>query len=337
MGILTGDPAPIGPVVLFGELLLRLDTPGHQRFAQASHLDATFTGGEANVGVALSQWGIRSRLASTVPAHDIGDACLNHFRRYGVETSHVLRGGERLGILFVENGASQRGSKVIYDRQHTSFRNLAPDELNWAEILADASWLHVTGTVPAFGPHLREILADALRVARGMSVPISFDCSYRSALWSENEAAEVFPGIVRECDLLIGSEDDAHRFLGVRSTGDACLRETLEKYDLHWVAFTTREVLPTGVNRYAAAVYNGDGVHRSPMHEMTVVDRIGAGDAFAAGLIRGLLLNEPMQETVNFATAAAVLKHSIPGDFLLCRAEEVEQLAGGERVGRVQR
>ncbi|MCA8997812.1 MAG: sugar kinase [Planctomycetaceae bacterium] len=327
----------IGPVVLFGELLMRLDTPDHRRFPQSSSFQATFTGGEANVGVALSQWGIPAKLVSAVPKHDLGDACLNHFRQYGVSTSEVLRMGERLGLLFVENGTSLRGSKVIYDRLNTSFRSLQPGQIDWPDVLSDASWLHVTGTAPACGANVREVLNEAFAFAREWSVPISFDCAYRSALWSEDEAAAVFPEIVKQVDVLIGSEDDAKRFLGVDATGEESLHAVRETYDLRCVTYTERDILPTGVNRYRALAACESEVCRSETFEFTVIDRIGSGDALVAGLIRGLLCGHPIGETLDFAAAAAAFKHSIPGDFLLCSSTEIERLARGVGIGRVQR
>lgn len=327
----------ISPVVTFGELLLRLDAPDRKRIVQADSLAVSFTGGEANVAVALAQWGLPARIVSRVPDHELGRACVNHFRRYGADVSEVLRGGERLGILFVEPGASQRGSKVIYDRMQTSFRTLQPGDLDWEGILDDAGWLHFTGTAPAVGEGVREVLREGLTAARRKGVPISFDCSFPSSLWSVDEAAQVFPPLMEFVDLFVGSERDAVQFFGIDETGPESLAALRDRYGLQSVAYTQRAVSPTGTHRYSATVLEGDELCRGPEYEIDVVDRIGTGDAFAAGLIRGRLLGHPLSGTVRFATAAAVLAHSIPGDFALLSAEEVERLADGTDVGHVRR
>lgn len=325
------------PVITFGELLMRLDAPGERRLVQADSFDVSFTGGEANVAVALAQWGLPARIVSKVPEHELGEACLNHFRRYGADVQNVIRGGERLGILFVEMGASQRGGKVVYDRLQTGFRSLRPGELDWEAILIDAGWFHFTGTAPAVGEHVREVLREGLAAAKRLKVPVSFDCSFRSTLWSEKEAAEVFPSLMEYVDMFIGSSRDAELFFGVTDDGRESLSSLQQKYGLACVAYTERRVEPTGINHYSALVLDGGEFYASPTYAIQVVDRIGAGDAFAAGLIRGRLLGQLSRDTVEFATAAAVLKHSIPGDFALLRVGEIDQLARGGAVGQIRR
>jgi 2-dehydro-3-deoxygluconokinase len=320
---------PRQTVLTFGELLLRLDASGHERFVQAAHYRASFTGGEANVAVALAGWGLDTRLVSRVPGHAIGDACLNHFRRYGVDTSHVLRGGERLGILFVETGASQRPPQVIYDRLHSAFRELRAVDLDWDRVYANAAWLHVTGTAPAVGDPVRQTLYEALRQAKARGLRVSFDCSYRSALWSVTEAAVVLQSLLEFVDVFIGSESDARQFFDIHSTGEACLKEFRERFGLTCVAFTDRIIRPDGTHVYSATTVDATRVCASRVYDIHVVDRIGAGDAFAAGLIYGLLSKQPLPEATEFAVAAGVLAHTIPGDFALVTVQEVEHLATG--------
>lgn len=324
-------------VLCFGELLLRLDAPPPKRLVQAATLIPTFTGGEANVAVALSHWDIPAAVISKVPAHEIGQACVNQFRHYGVNINHVHRGGERLGILFVETGASQRGSKVIYDRLHTSFRTLDPAEFDWPAILSDAAWFHFSGTAPAIGDNVRGALLNALSQAKALNIPVSFDCSYRSTLWPLDEARRVLPPLLEFVDVYFGSESDLTTFFDIGEPGRAGIAAFQQRYNIETVAFTERVVTDTGVNRYHGLLAKGADVVESRVYDIDVVDRIGAGDAFAAGVIRGLLHEDPLLVIVEFATAAAVLKHSIPGDFALLNAAEVESLVAGAATGRVQR
>ncbi|QDT33366.1 sugar kinase [Thalassoglobus polymorphus] len=323
-------------VAHFGELLLRLDTPGHQRFVQASSFGLTFTGGEANVAVALQQWGLKTSIASAVPANDLGEMCLNHLRRYGVNTDSVIRSGNRLGILYVESGAGQRGSQVIYDRDATSFRELEPGMIDWEAFLKNAGLFHFTGTA-LVGPGTRNLLFEGLRVAKEKKIPISFDPSYRSQLWSLDEAKKVFCEVLPSVDIFLGSEADASTFFGVEASGDEALTALAAKYNLQWVAFTDREVDEMGVNHYSARLSNGATVFKSSTYQTVSVDRIGTGDAFAAGIIRGFLIQQQPEETLNFATAAAVLKHTIPGDFAFLSVDEVESLMNGQGIGKVKR
>ncbi|HUQ70922.1 MAG TPA: sugar kinase [Planctomycetaceae bacterium] len=325
------------PVICFGELLLRLDAPRYERLVQAATLSPTFTGGEANVAVALLQWGQPAAIVSKVPAHELGQACVNQFRRYGVDTQHVQRGGDRLGVFFVETGASQRGSKVIYDRQHSSFRTLDPAEFDWATILDNAAWFHFSGTAPALGGNVRQALADALSAAKSRRIPVSFDCSYRSTLWSIDEARRVLPPLLEFVDVYFGSESDLPTFFDVTVPGRNGISAFQQRYGIDTVALTDRTVTETGVNRYWGLLARGDEVVESRAYDIDVVDRIGAGDAFAAGVIRGLLRGDPLPASVEFATAAAVLKHSIPGDFALVSIAEIAASAANATTGRVQR
>ncbi|MDZ4686880.1 MAG: sugar kinase, partial [Planctomycetaceae bacterium] len=287
--------------------------------------------------VALSQWGQPAAIVSKVPAHELGQACVNQFRRYGVDTQHVRRGGDRLGLFFVETGASQRGTKVIYDRLHSSFRTLDPAEFDWPTILDGAAWFHFSGTAPALGDNVRRSLTDALAAAKSRRIPVSFDCSYRSTLWSIDEARRVLPPLLESVDVYFGSESDLTTFFDVTKTGRDGIAAFRQRYGIDTVAFTERTVTETGVNRYWGLLARGDEIVESRAYDIDVVDRIGAGDAFAAGVIRGLLRSDPLASTVEFATAAAVLKHSIPGDFALVGVAEVEALVAGAATARVQR
>jgi 2-dehydro-3-deoxygluconokinase len=318
---------PPPTVIAFGELLLRLDPPRHERIVQAGSFRASYTGGEANVAVALAGWGVPTRLLSRVPEHALGEACLNHFRRYGVQTDHVVRGGERLGILFVEPGVSQRAPQVIYDRQHSAFRDLRSADVDWDALYAGAGWLHVTGTAPAVGETVRRTLLTAMEQAKMRGLRVSFDCSYRCGLWSLEQAAAVLPPLLEFVDLFLGSESDARQFFGIRATGADCLQEFRERYRLSCVAWTDRTIRPDGVHVYSGIVADAAQTCASRTFEIDVVDRIGAGDAFAAGVIRGLVTGQPLRDTAEFAVAAAVLAQTIPGDFALVTVPEVQRLA----------
>lgn len=324
-------------VVVFGELLMRLDAANSNRFLQTNQFEASFTGGEANVAVALAQWGLDSHIVSRVPNHAIGQACVNHFRRYGVQTESILRGGDRLGLFFVELPVPPRNGEVIYDRDATAFRTLQPDQVAWDAILADASWFHFTGTAPAIGDNVRDVLREGIRTAQELGIPISFDCGYRSQLWSIEEAAAVLPEFLAAADVFIGSEHDARTFFKINSGGVDSLRELSEHYALRTVAYTTRQISTTGVHQYQAIVFQDGETVTSRVHELIPLDRIGTGDAFAAGLILSQLREETLQDTVELATAAAALTHSIHGDFALLSIEEVESLAQGDANNRIRR
>lgn len=323
-------------VTLFGELLLRLDTPDHQRLEQADSLQVSYTGGEANVAVALSQWGVESSLVSAVPLNALGTACLNHFRRYGVNTNSVILSGDRLGTLYVEKGAGQRGTRVTYDREATSFRKIKPKDINWQRILETSSWIHFTGTA-LVSPSTRETLITGFQIARDLKIPISFDVSYRSKLWTIDEATEAFQKVIENVDLLIGSELDASTFFGIKKTGEQALQELHQKYELKWTAFTDRRSDEFGRNFYSANLFDGETVIKSDEQQTFNIDRIGTGDAFAAGLIYGLLNNHSGKLVVDFATAAAVLKHTIPGDFALLQLSEIEDFLQGNSKGKISR
>jgi len=324
-------------LVAFGELLLRLNTRDFERFVQAGELTARYTGGEANVAVALALWGHETFAVSKVPAHEIGQACVNDLRRYGVNTDWVVRGGERLGILYVETGASQRPSNVIYDRDFSSFRGVEPQEFDWDAILTGKDWLHFTGTAPALGPRVVCVLEEALRTARRLGVSVSFDCNYRSTLWSVEEARAVLPRLMPSVDLFVGSSHDAQALFDVPGSPAESPARLREKFGFRRVAYTVRQSPSASFNLLGGLLCDAAGCCASRVYEMHVVDRIGGGDAFTAGLLHGIASGWEPQKIVEFAAAASCLKHSIPGDFNLVSLEEVRHLAETGEAGRVRR
>lgn len=333
-------------VVTFGELLLSLSVEGYGRLTQAEVFRARYTGAEANSAVSLAHFGVEAFVVSKVPSHDIGQACVNALRRYGVRTDYIVRGGDRLGVLYMEAGASQRPTKVIYDRAPSSFRQVTPDDFDWNAILTGKDWFHFSGTAPALGPAVVEVLVGGLAAAKRLGLRVSCDCNYRSKLWSMEEAGHVLTPLLEYADVLICGKDDPQRIFGIRpereglSDAERCehLAELVRKrFNLRNVAMTFREPFSASLNGYAAMLCSDEGVCRSRYYEIQIVDRVGTGDAFAAGLIFGLISEYESQHTIDFATAAACLKHSIPGDFNLASREDVEQLLAGDSSGRVQR
>jgi 2-dehydro-3-deoxygluconokinase len=338
-------------VVGFGELMLRLNPPGQQRLIQADAFEIRYTGAEANVAVMLAGLGFDTFAVSRVPGHELGQACVNFLRRFGVNTDHVARGGDHLGIMYLEAGAAQRGSKVIYDREHTAIRDAKRDEFDWDTILADADWFHFSGTAPALGDNVRAVLMDGLTVARERGVTVSCDLNYRAKLWSPEEAQPVMTGLMQYVDVLIGNEEDAAKVFGITAEGSDIVRgdlvltsyekvatELARAFDLRYVATTLRTSISASINHWAGMLYDGTRHYVSRSYEIhPVVDRVGGGDSFSAGLIYGLLRGLDMQSCVEWAAAASCIKHSIPGDFNLVSEQEVETLLGGDASGRVQR
>jgi 2-dehydro-3-deoxygluconokinase len=324
-------------MVAFGEMLLRLDTFGFERFVQAEAFRARYTGGEANVAMALAQWGVATRAVSKVPSHEIGQACVNMLNRYGVNTRFIVRGGQRLGVLYVETGASQRPSKILYDREGSAIRDIAPGEFDWPSILEGQDWLHVTGTAPALGPKVRRALEEALQTAKRLGATVSFDSNYRSTLWTLEEAKSVLPGLMQYVDVFVGTSHDAEFLFDIRGSLAESAAAMRERFGFRRVAYTLRQSPNASVNRFAAALFDAEGCATSREYEMQMVDRIGGGDAFTAGLIYGTLSQWDAQRTVEFAAAAGCLKHSIPGDFLIASIDEVMQLVETGEAGRVRR
>jgi 2-dehydro-3-deoxygluconokinase len=324
-------------VVTFGELLLRLDTRGYERFVQSEGFGARYTGGEANVAAELAQWGVETFAVSKVPDHEIGQACVNYLRRFNINTDWVLRGPGRLGILYVEIGASQRPSKVVYDRDHTCFRSIRRGELDWDAILRGKDWFHFTGTAPALGPNVLAALKDGLRAAKRKKVTVSFDCNYRSTLWKREEAARVLKGLMEYVDVFVGTHHDARTMFGIDAQPAESAALLRRRFGFRAVAYTLREGASASANRFGGLLCDAKGCDVSRSYDMQMVDRIGGGDAFTGGLIYAVMSGWLRRKAIEFAAAAGCLKHSIPGDFSLVSLDEVHALVGGDGSGRVQR
>lgn len=342
-------------IVLFGEIMLRLKSPGFERLLQSPVLEATFGGGEANVAVSLAQFGLSPSYVSVVPPNSIGDACVAFLRGKGVDTTSIQRGGTRLGLYYLEAGANQRPSKVIYDRAYSSIVEASPDSFDWDALLHAAGWLHVTGIAPALSETVARIVLQAMQAARRMSVKISIDYNYRKNLWKYGRTApEVMPGLVRLADVGIANEEDVQLALGidVKSSGNGggaghlepdryrlLCEKVLEAYpNLTHQAITLRESFSADRNGWSACLHNRREFMVSTHYEITdIVDRVGAGDAFAAGLIYALTSGQSDRDALEFAAAASCLKHSIPGDMNFSTVAEVCQLVTGGGSGRIQR
>lgn len=338
-------------MIAFGELMLRLNPPGNERIVQASSFEVRYTGAEANVAVMLVGLGVRASCVSKVPDTEIGQACINYLRRFGIDTQYVVRGGGRLGLFYLEAGASQRPSKVIYDRDQSALRDALPSEFDWDAIFEDADWFHFSGTAPALGDAVRAVLRDGLLAARSKGIRVSCDLNYRARLWSPSEARTVMTSLMPYVDVLIGNEEDAEKVFGIRAEGSDVVRgelnltsheqvaaELARRFDLRYVATTLRRSVSASVNHWAGILFDGSEHYVSRSYEINpVVDRVGSGDSFSAGLIFGLLQNLSSQDCVEFAAAGSCLKHSIPGDFNLVSLQEIEMLLAGDSSGRVQR
>ena len=339
-------------VVTFGEIMLRLSPPGVERLLQSPRLSATFGGAEANVAVSLAHWGLDSVYVTRVPAHAVGEAAVRVLRAEGVRTDFIQRGGRRLGIYFAETGASQRPSTVVYDRAGSSVSEMTPDAIDWPRVLAGARWLHLTGVTPALGPNVAACAAAAVEAARQAGVTVSIDLNYRRTLWTEAEAQATMRPLVQGADLVIGNEEDVQAALGLRVEGvdvgagridpdayrDVAAAVSRELGPLR-VAITLRESRSASDNGWSAVLWDATSstLLTSQRYDVRVVDRIGAGDAFAAGLVYGLARGGATDAALRFAVAAGALKHTIPGDFNRVSVEEVDRLAAGRGSGRVVR
>lgn len=348
----TSDKHMLQKIVTLGEIMLRLSPPGFTRITQTPTFDVTFGGGEANVAVALSNFGMRSYFISKIPEHEIGQACVNHLRRFGVKDDYIVRDGDRLGIYYLETGASQRPSKVIYDRAYSAITTLTPDEVDWDAVFDGASWFHWTGITPALGENARACLVAACQAARGAGTRISCDLNYRAKLWNVDEARTVMNALMQYVDVCIANEEDADKCLGVRIGGDIeaaelneddyfdAARRMRKVYEFQAVAFTLRESYSASRNGWSAILHDGadcEEPYRSQRYDIQIVDRVGGGDSFASGLIYGLLTKDDTRKALEFAVAASCLKQTIPGDFNLVSVAEVEKLAQGSGSGRVER
>lgn len=340
-------------VVTMGEIMLRLSTPGYARFVQSQQFDINYGGGEANVAVSLANYGFESYFISKLPKHEIGQSAVNSLRRFGVRTDYVVRGGDRVGIYFLETGASQRASKVIYDRADSSVTELATEELDWEEVFSGAKWFHWTGITPALGPKVKETLRAACEAARKKGVIISADLNYRAKLWTTKEAQAVMVPLMECVDVCIANEEDCEKSLGFHAGSTVVERGELderayfelatklkEKFRFKSVAITLRESYSASRNGWSAILHDGTDCkepYRSKRYDMEIVDRVGGGDSFAGGLIYGLITKKNTKEALEFAVAASCLKQTIPGDFNMVSVDEVEKLVKGSGSGRVER
>jgi len=338
--------------ITFGEIMLRLKPPNWERFFQSPLLEATFGGGEANVAVGLARFGLNVAYVSVVPNNPIGDACIGELRRQGVDTSSIVRKGDRLGIYFLEAGANQRPSKVIYDRSYSAIAEAKPNDINWDKVFDGASWFHISGITPAISLSASELSLEATKKAREKGITVSCDLNFRKNLWKYGKSApEVMAQLVKYIDIVIGNEEDCQKSLDVKVNIDVESGELqIEKYkeltdkilklypNIKKIAITLRESHSANYNGWSAVVNNRKEFLISEKYGIhNIVDRVGAGDTFAAGLIYGLNNLSNDKEALEFAVAASCLKHSIPGDFPLLSVEEVKNLAEGEGSGRVQR
>lgn len=337
-------------VVTLGEIMMRLTTPGYQRFVQSESFDVTYGGGEANVATALCNYGLNGVFVSKVPDTAIGQSAINHLRRYGVDTQHVARGGERLGIYFLEIGASMRASQVIYDRAHASIADADVSDFDFDKIFEGADWFHTTGITPALSDKAAALTEAALKAARERGITTSIDLNYRKKLWSKEKAREVMSRLCQYVDVCVGNEEDANDMLGFVSQGtdvtkgelnldgfkDVC-RQMKEKFGFKYIASTLRESYSASDNGWSALVYDGTEFYHTKEYEVRIVDRVGSGDSFASGFIYGLVTGKTMKDSADFGVAASALKHTIPGDLNHATRSDVENLVKGDGSGRVQR
>lgn len=337
-------------VVTFGEIMLRLAPEGYLRFVQADKFGVTYGGGEANVAVSLANFGLSASFVTKLPLNEIGQAAENSLRRYGVDTSLIARGGKRLGIYFLEKGASQRPSKVIYDRAGSSIAESSASDFDWDRIFEGVEWFHFTGITPALSDEVAGICLQAVKKAKEKGVTVSCDLNYRKKLWTREKAGQIMGELCGYVDVLIANEEDAADVFGIRSEGTSVTdgkvnaegyrdvaKALTDRFGFKAVAITLRTSISASDNKWAAMLYKDGGFYLSKSYNVHIVDRVGGGDSFGAGLIYSLMTGKDNQQSIEFAAAASCLKHSIEGDFNMVSADEVEKLAGGDGSGRVQR
>ena len=337
-------------VVTLGEIMLRLSTSGYDRFVQATSFDVVYGGGEANVAVSLANYGHESHFVTKLPTHEIGQCAVNALRQLGVHTEHIARGGDRVGIYFLETGASMRPSKVIYDRAHSAISEAKIEDFDFDAIFEGADWFHWTGITPALGKHAQAVLEQALICAKKHGVTVSVDLNYRKKLWTPKEAQKCMTNLMQYVDVCIGNEEDAEKCLGFKpgntdvTKGDLELggyedifRKMQEKFGFKYVVTSLRESYSASDNGWSALAYDGKEFYRSRKYDIRIVDRVGGGDSFSGGFIHGILKYGDFKKALEFAVAASALKHTIRGDFNLVSEAEVETLANGDASGRVQR
>ena len=340
----------MGTVVSFGEIMLRLAPEGYYRFFQNDRLQATFGGGEANVAVSLANFGVNSKFVTKLPAHAIGEGAVSALRGLGVDTGSIVRGGERIGIYYLEKGASQRGSVCIYDRAHSAIQEAEADDFDWDKIFEGAEWFHFTGITPALGSNLVNICLEACKAAKTKGIKISCDLNYRNKLWTRQQAREAMTKLCEYVDVCISNEEDAKDVFGIEAEGSditggkldregykSVAKQLADRFEFEKVAITLRTSISANDNDWQGMLYDGSENYFSKQYHLHIVDRVGGGDSFGAGLIYSLLNGYSSQESIEFAVAASALKHSIEGDFNRVTVEEVKKLAGGDGSGRVQR
>ncbi|MBR2316302.1 MAG: sugar kinase [Clostridia bacterium] len=337
-------------IVTFGELMLRLAPEGYYRFFQNDRMQATFGGGEANVAVSLANYGMDASFVTKLPTHAIGQGAVNSLRALGVDTSDIVRGGERVGIYYLEKGASQRGSVCIYDRAYSAIQMASPSDFDWDKIFDGADWFHFTGITPALGENLVQICLDACKAAKAKGVKISCDLNYRGKLWTREEARKAMTELCKYVDVCISNEEDAKDVFGIEAENTdiyggkldkegykSVAKQLMDTFGFEKVAITLRSSISANDNDWAGMLYDGEEYCFSKEYHLHIVDRVGGGDSFGGGLIYALLSGKTTQQAVEFAVAASALKHSIEGDYNRVTVSEVEKLAGGDASGRVQR
>jgi 2-dehydro-3-deoxygluconokinase len=337
-------------VVTMGEIMLRLSSPGHTRFVQSNSFDVSYGGGEANVAVSLANYGYNSYFVSKLPKHEIGQGAVNSLRNFGVNTDYIVRGGDRVGIYYLETGASMRPSKVVYDRANSAIAEAEIEDFDFDLIFKDAEWFHFTGITPAISRKGVALTEAALIAAKKHNVTVSVDLNFRKKLWTSEEAQKVMTNLMQYVDVCIGNEEDAEKVLGFKpgasdvTSGDleldgykSMFKQMIDKFGFKYVISSLRESYSASDNGWSALIYDGNEYYHSKKYDVRIVDRVGGGDSFAGGLICGLLDGKDTKGALEFAVAASALKHTIPGDYNLISREEVETLVGGDASGRVQR
>ena len=346
----------MGKIVTFGEIMLRLATPGYLRFSQTNELSATFGGGEANVAVSLANYGLDAEFVTRLPENDIAAACVKDLHKHRVKTDHIVYGGDRLGIYFLETGAVARASKVIYDRAHSAISEIKPGMIDWEQVLTGADWFHWTGITPAISQGAADVCLEAIQTANRLGIPVSCDLNYRKNLWKYGKkASEVMPDLVAGCDIILGNEEDAEKVFGIKPEGfdvtatagevnaaefESVCTQLMQRFPrARKVIITLRGSINANHNTWGGVLYDGKQLFQSPRYDIThIVDRVGGGDSFMGGLIYGLLTYpQDDQQALNFAVAASCLKHTIYGDYNEVTVKEVENLMKGDGSGRVSR
>lgn len=328
--------------------MMRLATPGYLRFGQTHTLEMTFGGGEANVAVSLANYGLAADFVTRLPKNDMAQAAINELRGLGVGTGHIVRGGDRIGIYFLETGASQRASKVTYDRAHSAISEIRPGEVDWASVFKGARWFHWTGITPALSDNAAAVTEEACQAAKAAGLVVSADLNYRKKLWSKQKAGEVMGRLAPYIDVCIANEEDAESVFGIRGsevTGgkidnakyEDVARQLTERFKFKQVAITLRESYSASHNGWSAMLYTGGKAYFSRKYDLSIVDRVGGGDSFGGGLIFASLRGDDPQGAIEFAVAASALKHSVPGDYNRVTLDEVQALVKGDGSGRVQR